>query len=102
MDIRLVGNVDDGSNANGFGGGNQRSGFRKNNQQNGTRGGGNRPRGGGRQQQNGTGGNKKNDNVTAEDLDAQLDAYRAESAPKNNGISYRNFSLFFFIKKKEN
>jgi len=84
MDIRLVGGTDDGSQqqsnrgsySNGFGGGNQRSGFRNNNQQNGTRGGG----GGGRQ--NGTGGKAKKENVTVEDLDAELDAYRAETAPK--------------------
>jgi hypothetical protein len=91
MDIRLVGGVDDGSQqqtnrgsyTNGIGrGGNQRSGFRNNNQQNGFRGGANRSRGGGKQQQNGTGGNKKKENITAEDLDAELEAYRAESAPK--------------------
>ena len=88
MDIRLVGGVDDGSQqtsnrgsySNGTGGGNQRSGFRGNNQQNSNRGGGNRPRGG-RQQQNG-GGNAKKENVTVEDLDAELDAYRAESGAK--------------------
>jgi hypothetical protein len=89
MDIRLVGGVDDGSQqpikrgsyANGIGGGNQRSGFRNNNQQNGTRGGANRSRGG-KQQQNGTGGKGKKEDVTADDLDAELDAYRAESTPK--------------------
>jgi len=92
MDIRLVGAVDDGaqqqstrgSYANGTGGGgggNQRSGFRNNNQQNGTRGGANRSRGG-KQQQNGFGGNTKKENVTADDLDAELDAYRAESTQK--------------------
>jgi len=91
MDIRLVGVVDDGaqqqstrgSYANGIGGGggNQRSGFRNNNQQNGTRGGANRLRGG-KQQQNGFGGNTKKENVTADDLDAELDAYRAESTQK--------------------
>ena len=85
MDIRLVGGVDNGSPqqtnrgsySNGTGGGNQRSGFRN---------GGNRPRGGGgsggRQQQNGSGGKGKKENVTADDLDAELEAYRAESAPK--------------------
>jgi len=91
MDIRLVGGVDDGSkpqsnrfslangnNGGGGGGRNQRFGNRNNNQQNGFRG--NRPRGGGRQQQNGTGG--KQEEVTADDLDAELDAYRAESKQK--------------------
>ena len=87
MDIRLVGGVDDGSRpqsnrlsfANGGDGGrNQRFGNRNNNQQNGFRG--NRPRGGGRQQ-NGAGNNKKED-ITADDLDAELDAYRAESKQK--------------------
>lgn len=85
MDIRLVGGVDDGSRpqsnrfslANGGGGRNQRLGNRNNNQQNGNRG-GNRARGG--KQQNGT-GNKKED-ITADDLDAELDAYRAESKQK--------------------
>ncbi|CAF3712957.1 unnamed protein product [Adineta steineri] len=99
MDIRLVGSVGDGSkpqvnrftSANGGGGGggggrggdrNQRFGNRNNNQQNGFRG--NRQRGGGsggggRQQQNGSNG--KTD-VSAEDLDAELDAYRAESKQK--------------------
>lgn len=89
MDIRLVGGVDDGSPqksnrgsySNGTGGGNQRSGFRNNNQQNGNRGGANRSRGG--RQQNGTdGGNTKKGTVSAEDLDAELDAYRAESTTK--------------------
>jgi len=87
MDIRLVGGVDDGSKpqsnrfslSNGGGGGrNQRFGNRNNNnQQNGIRG--NRTRGG-KQQQNGTGGKKED--VTAEDLDAELEAYRAESKQK--------------------
>jgi len=86
MDIRLVGNVDDGSQqpsnrgsfTNGISGGNPRSGFRNYNQQNGTRGGANRSRGG-KQQQN---GHAKKENVTADDLDADLDAYRAESTSK--------------------
>lgn len=91
MDIRLVGGVDDESkpqsnrftSANGGGGGarNQRFGNRNNNQQNGGRG--NRPRGGGGRgrQQNGSGGKKED--VTADDLDAELDAYRAESKQKS-------------------
>jgi hypothetical protein len=86
MDIRLVGGVDDGSRpqsnrlslSNGNGARNQRFGNRNNNQQNGFRG--NRPRGGGRQQQNGTNGKKEE--VSADDLDAELDAYRAESKQK--------------------
>ncbi|CAF0819099.1 unnamed protein product [Adineta steineri] len=96
MDIRLIGAVNDGSQqqqqtprasyTNGNSNGNQRSGFRNNNnQQNGTRNGGNFSRGGGgggKQQQNGTRNNTKKENVTAEDLDAELEAYRAESAPK--------------------
>ncbi|CAF1277583.1 unnamed protein product [Rotaria sordida] len=85
MDIRLVGNIDDGSKQqlNRFSLGNvgnnrpQRSGFRNTNQQNNIRG--NRTRGG-RQQQNGSSGKKEE--VTAEDLDAELDAYRAESKQK--------------------
>lgn len=84
MDIRLVGGADDGSRpqsnrfslANGGAGRNPRFGNRNNNQQNGSRG--NQSRGG--KQQNGT-GNKKED-VTADDLDAELDAYRAESKQK--------------------
>jgi len=80
MDIRVVGGVDDGSKpqsnrfslANGGGSGRiQRFG-----KQNGVRG--NRPRGG--KQQNGTGGKKED--ITADDLDADLDAYRAESKQK--------------------
>jgi len=83
MDIRLVGGVDDGSRpqsnrvslSNGNNGRNQRFGNRNNNnQQNGNRG--NRTRGG-KQQQNGINGKKED--VTADDLDAELDAYRAES-----------------------
>jgi THO complex subunit 4 len=80
MDIRVVGGVDDGSKpqsnrfslANGGSSGRiQRFG-----KQNGVRG--NRPRGG--KQQNGTGGKKED--ITADDLDADLDAYRAESKQK--------------------
>lgn len=82
MDIRIVGGSDDGSQSvsnrlslgNGGGNRNQRFGNRNNdNQQNGFRG--NRTRGG--RQQNGAGGKKEE--VTADDLDAELDAYRAES-----------------------
>ena len=86
MDIKMLGGTGDNavdaqssrvSYGNG-GGGNPRSGLRGNYQQNGNRGGANRSRGG-RAQQNGSG---KKENVTAEDLDADLEAYRAESAPK--------------------
>ncbi|CAF2425554.1 unnamed protein product [Rotaria sp. Silwood2] len=90
MDIKLVGGVDSGltqqtnrgSFANGTNSRNQRSGFRFNNQQNETRGGGNRSRGGGRQQENGTRGNARKETISAEDLDADLEAYRAESTLK--------------------
>lgn len=61
--------------------GNQRSGFRNNNQQNNNRGGGNRLRGG-KPQKVATNGNAKSENLTAEDLDADLEAYRAAGAPK--------------------
>ncbi|CAF4595552.1 unnamed protein product, partial [Rotaria magnacalcarata] len=47
------------------------------NQPNGVRGNGRR---GGRQQQNGSGGKKAG--ISAEDLDAELDAYRAETKQK--------------------
>ena len=82
MDIRLVGDVDDGSKpqSNRFplakGGADriQRFGTRNNNARNSGRG--NRARGGRQQQQNGKGGKKED--ITADDLDAELDAYRAE------------------------
>ncbi|CAF4769682.1 unnamed protein product [Rotaria sp. Silwood1] len=90
MDIKLVGGVDSGlpqqtnrgSFVNGNNSGNQRSGFRFNNQQNGNRGGTNRSRGGGgggNQQGNSIRGNTKKETITAEDLDAELEAYRAET-----------------------
>jgi len=86
MDIRLVGGVDDGSKpqsnrfslVNGGGGRNPRPNNRNNNQQNGVRG--NRTRGGRQQQQNGARGKKED--ISAEDLDAELEAYRAESKQK--------------------
>jgi len=87
MDIRVVGGVDDGSKpqsnrfslVNGGGGRNPRPNNRNNNQQNGVRG--NRPRGGGRQQQQ-NGARGKKEDISAEDLDAELEAYRAESKQK--------------------
>lgn len=99
MDIKVVGGSENrseiqssrltynnGNTGGGGGGGFQRGGSRNNNQQNGNRGGGggggqNRTRGG-KGQQNGSGSNGKNENLTAEDLDAELEAYRAASAPK--------------------
>ncbi|CAF0729082.1 unnamed protein product [Rotaria sp. Silwood1] len=86
MDIKLVGSVDDGSKsrlsrfslANVGNNRTQRSGIRNTNQQNYV--GGNRTRGG-KQQQNGT--SRKKEEITADDLDAELDAYRAESKQKN-------------------
>lgn len=84
MDIKLVSGTDDGSRAvasrlslnNGGGNNRNQRGGSRNNQQSNVRG--NRPRGG-RQQQNG--GSEKKE-VTAEDLDAELEAYRAESKQK--------------------
>ena len=87
MDIKLVGGIGNGlqsnrfSSANGNGGRNQRSGFRNNSQrndgaQNSDRS--NRTRGG--KQQNGRG--EKKEEVTAEGLDAELEAYRAASKQK--------------------
>ena len=88
MDIKLVGDIDNGlqqsirgSYANGIGGGNQRSGFRNNNQQNGIRDGTNRSRGD-RRQEDGIYGSGKKQNLTVEELDADLDAYRAEGVLK--------------------
>lgn len=81
MNIQLVGGVDDGSRpqSNRFGQANGNAGRnRNNNQQNGFRG--NQSRGG-RQQQNGA-GNKKEEKISADDLDADLEAYRAESKQK--------------------
>jgi hypothetical protein len=93
MDIRLIGKVNDGnasyhvSSMNGEmprnqrGGGfrqtNLRNDYARNPVQNGRLRG---ARGGGRQQRNNDNDNKKN--VTMEDLDADLDAYRAESKVK--------------------
>ncbi|CAF2317111.1 unnamed protein product [Rotaria sp. Silwood2] len=86
MDIRLVGSINDGSKpqSNRFSLANvgnnraQQPRTRNINQQNNVRG--NRTRGGRQQQQNGT--SRKKEDVTAEDLDAELDAYRAESKQK--------------------
>ena len=81
MDIKLIGGNDsrpafNNSNNNDDAGGNFRPRVRG-----GTVGGG-RGRGGGRGQANGQKNNGKAENVTAEDLDADLEAYRAESGAK--------------------
>jgi hypothetical protein len=95
MDIRLIAGNDDRSeqpnhrlsyNNGNITGANQRTNFRNNNnyntnQQNGNRTGVSRLRGG-KTQQNGANKSGKNGSVTVEDLDAELEAYRAESAPK--------------------
>lgn len=80
MDIKVLGGAEGGPArtfnrgpiTNGAGDTNQRSGPRNFRQQNGNRGGLNRPRGGG----------TKKETVTAEDLDADLEAYRAQSTQK--------------------
>lgn len=62
--------------------GSQRGGFRINNQQNNNRGSARSRLRGGKPQNGDTNGNAKKENVTAEDLDAELEAYRAAGAPK--------------------